>query len=299
MNQRKIYRFDNFAALKSQIKGQSELFQAQALNRPSRPFIDQDFPSEWWCYRGIESTPNPLLIIGGMGTLAGLQAFGQAVQAYPDRLIYLCQATQIIDRAYAISQFLEGNGKFKKEVEQKLADYIDESIEIMALPPRVDLIIACNTAHFFLDGMFDKIKSKSTIHFLSIVEGALKAAAAGGFQNVLCLMTTGSVDGKVYSKHYPNYVPNFYEACGQQAQALMGAISAVKAFNLEEAQNLGSQFFNQLDDICRYDAIISGCTEIPEIINTASANDPSLKQILKKIEIISPFEEGLKMAHRR
>ena len=291
----KIKHFLDFKTLKEEIKGQVELFQAQSKAHKGAPLEDQDFPAQWWHLQtSSKNQEKPLLILGGMGTLAGYQALEIAASLHPQKNIWLCQATTIPDRTEAILAARDGDQMPKQLVCEKISWFLDESINLMGNPKAIDFVIACNTAHYFLEEIKDYLETNCNFNTISLPKASLETVENQGLQNTLCLMTTGSMDGRIYSKYYNDFKGSFTELPLEANEELMSAIASVKQFEETHSISHGVAFFNSLSNLGQYDSIIVGCTEIPEIMRLARLNDSLLDERLEGVQIISPIEEALK-----
>ena len=167
-------RFDNskdaadFVA-KEYIPGLTKFKEDFAVKNPDREITDQDFPVE--LIRMVPPFPKypPLLIVGGMGPLAGAQAFDEALTTFKDALqqfgdtreIVLLQLCDVPDRTDALDAdaALGGRSDLHEQVVAKMAEgLVGAEVNALETTSRFGMahvVVACNTAHNFVPEAFD------------------------------------------------------------------------------------------------------------------------------------------------
>lgn len=255
---------------------------------------EQNIASSIWHLKPKESM-SPLLILGGMGIFAGFEAMQMAIQrAGYKKEILLYQATHIPDRTEAILKLKdEKNPAAYRRVVEALGRAVDKGLtQFGKNSQQVDLVVACNTAHFFLEDALKLSRVQKNINFISIISAAKEACRDKNTCSV-ALQTIGSKLAEVYvSEGQSQFIPT----TDKEDTLLMKCIyEGVKAFNPTKTVELGLKFFQTLfTRLPNIEAIVAGCSEIPEIIRLTKATDTQVGKKLKQLVVISPVEEALK-----
>ena len=242
---------------------------------------DQDFPVET-----IRYVPNkmggkrPLVVVGGMGPLAGQDALAAAIEAHPDREIVLMQLCSAPCRiAPLVSAEANQRKNERCRVAQALAAGVIHGLDAVDTGQRVDLIVSCNTAHAYMDESLELLRRWSPSHhrrmrFVPLMEGVVAAASKIEGVTVLCLYTDGVRISGTYRKHFDEKSLGFLEPHEQAQESLMQAIfKGVKANDTEATISHGMDFVNsilpQLEDLNPdgQKVILAGCTEIPQVLH--------------------------------
>ncbi len=137
------------------------------------------------------------------------------------------------------------------------------------------IVMACNTAHFFID----ELQKRSSVPFVNMIDATvhfLNENFAG--KNVLLLATTGTVQTHLYDTYIEKsslnlILPNAEQQeqnvhasiygneafCSVSAQQTVG----IKAGEYIKSSQLLIQTIQQISQKKRIDAVILGCTELP------------------------------------
>src|SRR6185436_12140845 len=104
---------------------------------------DQDFPVELFALRPARTTLPPLVLLGGMGPLAGAEGFVRACAMFGDRReIVLLQACSVPDRTQAVL------ADEHAPVVHALETALREAVRHVSSTRRpIDVIVLCNAAH--------------------------------------------------------------------------------------------------------------------------------------------------------
>lgn len=145
----------------------AQVFEASIGRKPS----DQDFPVE--LVRLVPASPTlaPLVILGGMGPLAGAQAMQAAIDRFGDtREIVLLQLCNVPDRTAALNEDLRLGvpSDQHREVVVALAKglgMVDGVLETLR-SGTVHVVVACNTAHNFAPEAFDRYRQDRGLQLL-------------------------------------------------------------------------------------------------------------------------------------
>ena len=193
-------------------------------------------------------------IIGGMGPMATVDLMRKIILATDAKTdqehihILVDNNTQVPDRTAAI----EGRGE--SPVKEML-----KSAKLLEAQGAEVLVIACNTAHYFLDEFKDKVK----VPIINMVEETVKYCVESGYTEVGLLCTLGTKKTGLYQKacdrlNLKLIVPDDEEIKAIQDMIYFGVkannysydTASVKAV-LSNMEKKGAQAF------------ILGCTETP------------------------------------
>lgn len=192
-------------------------------------------------------------IVGGMGPEATVDLMTKIIRATPAQKeqehirILVDNNPHIPCRIEAIMRNGESPGPIMAEMAANLEKWGADFI-----------VIACNTAHYYLPNVIDAVK----IPVLNMVEETVKELKQDGIKNVVLLATLAVLQTKLYEKALEHSGINLILPSETYQEKVLKIIAAVKAGNF--AQTTG-----YVDEILEYcaekgaEAIILGCTELP------------------------------------
>ena len=282
--------------------------KAQELRESDHSVCDQNFPIEIIHLKPPEPTLTPLLLVGGMGPLAGLHGLENACLQFQDsREILLFQICHAPCRTKAVEESIASHKSlsFHKNI---LIHAIVEAItrgkhffsEDTIL---IETIILCNTAHFFLDEIHSHLRWSpsllSSIRLHCLVESA-HASQKIPSKGVLVLSTRGARKSKIYENMLHKNQVDFYELSDKLQDQLVEIIyRGIKGFDPEYVTCQGEKLFLTIKkEYPDLKTIIAGCTEAPLIIDILKETPGSeVSEFLKTIDVIDPVEHALKKSH--
>lgn len=277
---------------------------AQNKKLHSEAVVDQSHPTEVIVLRPKQTQAPPLLLLGGMGPLAGLGAFEVACQMFQNnREIVLFQACSLPNRTTVIQQKTQ-TGAVSQELDLvvMLATTIQEAMHyICSSVEPVELIVLCNGAHYFLPEVMQRLliddsKIFFKLHWTSLIDTTIQHLQKRNFCQPLVLCTTATRLGCVYSRPLAAAGIVCLEPSDELQSILMESIyQGVKAFDCDFACKVGEHFFVELLKIQHnIDCIIAGCSEVPYLLEWLKArSSEQVKGFLSKLEIIDPVELAL------
>ncbi len=255
----------------------------------AHPFArDQDFPSAVYQFQAQAPTGTPVVIIGGMGPLAGFDAWKRTLIALPTRSSTLVQYCQIPDRATALREGATSQAVL--HVAQALA----KAMTYATSKNPTHVFIACNTAHAFLplalQCMDEQHRNNIRVH--SLIDAAVAhAKRLGNTPCVLIAGTWGTRDARLYSESLTRENVAFEELGEDCQHHLTEAIyRGIKAGNRAVARGAGRHAFEAAIASGNITAIIAACTEIPMIVEALSD-----WEALHALPIIDPIDAVLEM----
>jgi len=287
------------------LKGEAKRYRDRNGTNPK----DQVFPVEVLSMAPPRPKLPPLLVIGGMGPLAGAMAFNDALKKFGDsREIVLVQYTTMPDRTAALDED-EKIGWEKSdahvEVHQAFTNLFiaaDETLTTTGHTGPAHLVVACNTAHNFVpDGHTAYGEARGhraclTLESLIVhVTNKLSKELAPTRTPLLILGTNGTLKTKLYI----NPLEKGGVACkvpepAEQGLLMKAIYDGVKGFDSEATVRYGNALFEGLAASGHIEpgkefVVLAGCTEVPEIVAELQKNgSPKVKELLASARIADP-----------
>jgi len=295
------FRFDtDVAALAGAVAARRRLERrVRALAEAGKAPVDQAFPEEALGLEPPSASKRPLLLLGGMGPLAGLEGFERAVKLFGnERRIMLLQACATPDRTEA-ARAGEGSPAWRA-----VAAALEGALSLAAtrLPEtEVDWIVLCNSAHAFLPEAWARFTQRRPAlaarwRMISLVDAAAAQAEMAGHAQALLAATDGARQSGVYSRAFAQRGLTLIEPDADLQARLMRAIyNGVKSMDDEETLAAGSAFFEGAR--ARYpqtSCLIAGCTEVPPILETIrDRGAAALRDWLADVDVVDPTAAAL------
>ncbi|HBB98584.1 MAG TPA: hypothetical protein DC054_24640 [Blastocatellia bacterium] len=267
---------------------------------------DQDHQVEAFTLRPARTTSRPLVLLGGMGPLAGADGFERACHRFLNtREIVLLQACSIPDRTRAIKKLVRNPASPVFDLmTNRLGSAVRHAVaQVTSDRGEIDLIVLCNTSHFFLSKALERCTKHypeifTRIRFMSLVASAVKAISHRGHKEIMALYTEGTRLCGIYGDAFQAEGLPYSEANDHLEDLeplLMRSIYGVKYYDESAILDGGTGLFNGLCRIePKFDCILAGCTEIPIIIDYLKASgDDAIKSFLMRVPFIDPVAEAL------
>lgn len=278
-------------------------YEAQLCERASRrraqglSVTDQDQPEEAFCLFPPNPSRPPLAIVGGMGPLAGAEAFRRACTHFGNsRAVVLYQACSVPDRSTVILHNAGQDGALCRGLAAQLASAVRWTACLASQAGRpIRCVLACNSAHFFWPWLDDELQT-ADVQMLSLVKSSVESLQLRPCHHVLLLTTEGARVGRVFSTPFRDAGIAFEEPPAVLGHLLMRAIfDGMKSLDDLRAVELGNRFFESvLETGHACDAILAGCTEIPLLIDRLKVfGSHRVASFLSRVPIIDPLEEAL------
>jgi aspartate racemase len=270
---------------------------ASERRRRGEEVRDQDFPVELFALRPAHPAHAPLVLLGGMGPLAGAAGFARACALFGEsREIVLLQACSVPDRTQAgLADARSQTGVSPAHVAVGCA--LDAALyeAIQHVTPRrgaIDVIVLCNAAHAFFPDDF----VRGGVRLISLVECVADALAQRPSRPALILSSLGTRVSRIFPRRLEAAGIAYVEPSDRIQDALMRAIyEGLKALDWETASAEGEAVFAELlgagTDI---GCIVAACTEIPQIVELVKrTGSEDLRDRLSRIDVIDPVELAL------
>jgi aspartate/glutamate racemase len=271
---------------------------------------DQNFPVE--LIRLVPPNPKhpPLLIVGGMGPLAGAQAFQDALKKFGDtREIVLLQLCNVPDRTGALNADAKLGGR-SEEHDKVVATMKDgllraekHALKTTSQFGTAHMVVACNTAHNFAPEAFVEYQQERAQNgalkldsMIDCVTAELKKSQAGKDSSVVILGTDGTLKTKLYINPLEENGVKCAVPDVDGQKLLMGAIyDGVKAFDTNKTLEYGEALFRRLAETGQITpgqpfVVLAACTEVPEIINVLKTQgSPAIQKLLAQVQVADPM----------
>jgi len=261
---------------------------------------DQNFPVELFALRPSATTLPPLVLLGGMGPLAGAEGFARACSIFGEsREILLLQACSVPDRtqaAIADARCPDGISPEHRAVVRALETALCEAIRHVTSTRRpIDVLVLCNAAHAFLPGVART--GRGDLRLISLVECVVDALERRrSSRPALILSSLGTRISRIFTRRLDEKGIPWVEPADRIQVALMRAIyDGLKAFDPETASAAGQAVFAEIfATSTNFDCIVAGCTEIPPILAMVSqTGSEDLRKRLSRIDVVDPVELAL------
>lgn len=228
-------------------------------------------------------------VVGGMGSFATLDFFRRILLAFPATKEWE-RPRVIIDNNCTMPSRVRAilyNEKYQEVVEE-----LTKSISILLSGGATDIVLACNTSHYFLkDILRDHPEWQGKI--VNIIEATCQEIHRQGIKNPYLIATEGTIDTNIY--------PNALKKFGNEKILLPTAEEQILIREFIEAvkQNLVDskikEKFREYLNAINSDCVILGCTEIPIIYREAYLREG----LHTKKLIIDPLEMALEQLTTR
>ncbi|MBP5971509.1 aspartate/glutamate racemase family protein [Brasilonema sp. CT11] len=284
------------------LQGHRQQLLAFALAKKLRgeTIADQDYPTEVISLNPQSTQASPLLLIGGMGPLAGLGAFERACQRFQNsRQIILFQACFIPDRTSAIGQVrasYQENYTLQLLINKLVFAIRTATQYVRSNHSFIQVIILCNTAHHVLPQVIEQFRQHHpdiALKWISLIEATVEYAKMRNFHRLLVLSTDATRIEHLYTRPLQAVGLNCVELNDTLQAILMQSIyQGVKSFDCNLACHMGEYFFTELLKVQpEVDCIIAGCSEIPYLMEWLKASGSmSLKRFLQNVDLLDPIK---------
>ncbi|HUP62204.1 MAG TPA: aspartate/glutamate racemase family protein [Thermoanaerobaculia bacterium] len=261
---------------------------------------DQNFPVELFALRPARTALPPLVLLGGMGPLAGANGFARACSIFGEnREILLLQACSIPDRTRAVLADARSQAGISPEhmaVVRALEAALREAIRHVTSTRRpIDVIALCNAAHAFLPGVFARTGS-GDVRLISLVECVVEELGRRRSRPALILSSAGTRVSRIFTRRLDEVGIAWVEPSDRIQATLMRAIyEGLKALDWETASVAGEAVFAEVlathPDI---ECIVAACTEIPPILDLVKrTGSEDLRKRLSRIDVVDSVELAL------
>jgi len=192
-------------------------------------------------------------IIGGMGPEATVDLMTKIIRATPAKIdqehirLLVDNNPQVPSRVEAIM----GQGESPGPMMAKMAVNLEKwGAELLAIP--------CNTAHFYINEIFEVVK----IPVINMIDETIKVLLKDNVKDVAVLATTATLKTKLYEKKILEAGINLFVPSPTYQEKVMKAIFGIKSGNFVEGRKFNKEIINHVLEKGASAAIL-GCTELP------------------------------------
>ncbi len=222
-------------------------------------------------------------IIGGVGPSATVDLYRLIIKNTPaekdqEHLRVLIDShPQIPDRTKAILE----NGESPVEAMLESAQILESAgVDFLAIP--------CNTAHYFLPDLVEKVD----IPFVNMIEETAKFLKKNGVSSAGLLSTSGTAKTGIYQKeldrlNIKTVVPS-EEGIEKEMKAIYGEEGIKAGVKFEKSQLNRDLFKEVVEELGteNIEAVIMGCTEIPLCLDKEVLSEWGMKDLI----LVNPTE---------
>ena len=272
---------------------------------------DQDHPTEVLSFLPQAADGFPIILIGGMGPLAGAVGFDIACEYFGTRReIVLYQACSIPSRMTAMVK--PNRVTHGLPIQRFLIEGVSEAIVqakeyLQSKSANITIVLMCNAVHYYLPLVKADLEKRypkvaSDLQYVSLVSAVMVEMEKRKLKKPLLLGTSATKMGRVYTNPLEKQGIKCKELSEAEQEILMSAIyQGVKAFDQEYAVRKVEELFHLLSykygntvqtDV---DCMIACCTEVPILLDwlQEKSQNQRLQDWLTQLKIINPVTSAL------
>ena len=193
-------------------------------------------------------------VIGGMGSYATVDFFKRLVDSFPAEKEWDRPRIIIDNRCTMPSRV---RAILYQENVAELVDSLCESTAHLLEMGASRLVLVCNTSHFFLKDIIERIPSAKDL-FINIIEECTNAFREG--ETAELIASEGTIDSGIYRDALHDRHIDVIEPGEEKYALIRSFIEAVKQDKID--QTTMEQFIGYIDQ-SEASKIILGCTELP------------------------------------
>lgn len=238
--------------------------------------LDDFVRAEKWIENGFEDKV-VVGVLGGAGSYATLELFDMFLKKFPAEKewerprIVIDNNCTMPSRVRAIL-YNEKTNLLLNEMNKSLSDLVSAGA--------TDIVIGCNTAHVFLNKIYEmNPKLKRYIH--NIITLTAEKCKEENMKSIYLLASEGTILSDIFGKTFKEFGIEI-EYSKNDFETIRGFIECVKQNTIN--QNDVSKFANFVNGL-KFDNIVLGCIELPILANRAG-------EMIKK-NTINPLEIAL------
>lgn len=219
-------------------------------------------------------------VVGGMGSYATAYFFKHIIDSFPAEKEWE-RPRIIIDNKCTMPSRVRAI--LYNESKELLIDELTESVGFLISSGANKVILACNTSHFFLENIFERIP-EAREKTINIIEECAKKMVDENVDNAFLLATEGTISSGIYNEMLKQYGIECVSPIEDDFKILRAFIESVKQNKI--SNDIKESFVSYINQI-REKNIILGCTELP-ILYHESLNGKDLinKNIFDPLDIV-------------
>lgn len=194
-------------------------------------------------------------VVGGMGPYATVDFYKRLVDAFPTEKDW--QKPRILIDSYSTIPS-RVRAVLYHEKEDEVIEGISESVSNLIRFGATKIIIACNTAHIFLQEVVRRIPESQGI-IINIIEAAARNVAKRGYKQVHLLASEGTIQTGIYETVFSRMNIEVINSTREQLIRIRKLIEDVKQNKVsDESLQEFQTMINQSEGVK-----LLGCTELP------------------------------------
>ena len=221
-------------------------------------------------------------ILGGMGSFATLDFFRRLLLAFPAEKEW--ERPHIVVDNYCTMPSRVRSILYDENTE-RLKEMLCASVEMMRHAERepegrLYVLLACNTAHYFLPYLAERFPD---VTFIDILQSCAEAVRRAQCEEVLVLASEGTVATKMYDLYLKGIRVRYPD---QQMKTIRAFIEVVK--QQPELPRQSIEAFHDFLEAAPVPDVVLGCTELPVLYQGVLRNTLSVRP-----RIFDPLEEAI------
>ena len=238
---------------------------------------DQAFECSVFSMYSNETAHRHLLLLGGMGPLAGVYGAVDVVKNISNVSITLFQACGILERKVGV------------EVSSSLSSALKSAIDVCPDDKPIDLIVLCNSAHQYMHDVLSRCNLRHRFNFHSLIDSVKKNLYLFHNKKSIVLQTDFSAYNGLYASLENVCSLDDIPALTAYKKQLFNIIEGVKSFNKEKVLKNGITLFKALH-AHKIETVLLGCTELPIAIEYLQQQETTLPtEVLESFHFINPL----------
>lgn len=221
-------------------------------------------------------------VVGGFGSYATLDFFNRLLESFPAEKEW-DRPRILIDNYCTLPSRVRGI--LYHENEKEIINGLVTSIKNLMNAGATKIIITCNTAHYYLNDVYD-ILPESEKYIVNIIEEIAIQLNANDIKEVSLIATEGTILSKIYQKTFEKYNIKINAPNEEEFFKMRELIEIVKQ-NKEINAKVKKNFINLIKEQ-KNKSVILGCTEFPVLYKY-------IKEDIEKenITIYDPLESAI------
>lgn len=198
-------------------------------------------------------------IVGGFGSYATLNFFQQILDSFPAEKEW-DRPRILIDNYCTLPSRVRGI-LYNENVDE-IIEGISGSVSNLINAGATKIIISCNTAHYFLDDVYERVPESKGI-IIHIIEELAIYLKKKNISQISLIATEGTMKSELYQKIFKEYGISIFPPCEDDFSKMSDLIEVVK-----QNKPIDSEVKKEFIDLIKKqkgNAVILGCTEFPVI----------------------------------
>lgn len=207
-------------------------------------------------YKG-DSPTEVIGIVGGFGSYATLDFFERLLNAFPAEKEWE-RPRILIDNYCTLPSRVRGI--LYNENKEKIVEGLTNSIRNLMNAGATEIVVTCNTAHYFLKDVFVNLPESEKV-VINIIDELAIYLNESNIQEVSLIATEGTILSEIYSKSFEKYNIKINTPSEDEFYKMRDLIEVVKQ-NMDITDEIKKRFIDLIKEQ-KNTSVILGCTEFP------------------------------------